>query len=83
MPNSDAAEQMIAALGVEHLTDMDAARVEAVRALARAVDADPFNASLWRQYREAVEVLMPDGGHSDELDELYRDLLTPVRHAED
>ena len=35
----------------------DRAVVEAARNLAVAVDAEPTNANLWRQYREAIEVL--------------------------
>lgn len=36
---------------------VDSARVHVARSLAAAVDSDPFNAQMWRQYREALEDL--------------------------
>jgi len=83
MSNRDAVDKLIAGLEREHLGEFDVARVEAARSLASAVDAEPFNAQLWRQYRESVEVLLPDASGDDALDELIGDLLAPVRHAED
>lgn len=49
------------------LEQVDEARVIAACALADAVDADPTNASLWREYRAAVETLRQasDGGTDD------------------
>ncbi len=43
------------------LEKIDAARIEICRLLADAVDANPENANLWRQYREAEEVLRSVG----------------------
>ena len=50
-----------------------AARVAAFRGLADAVDAEPLNASLWREFRavEAAVMELRDGGDS-ELDDLIR-----------
>lgn len=56
------------------LEKIDTARVELVRGLATAVDKMPGNASLWRQYREALgELTFDDGGGSfdDAIEELY------------
>ncbi len=39
------------------LEDTDAAKVATARALADAVDSDPTNASLWREYRAAEQSL--------------------------
>jgi hypothetical protein len=56
--NRTAAETTIEALEAhERLSDIDAARVALVRALADAVDSDPTNASLWREYRAAEQAL--------------------------
>lgn len=43
------------------LEKVDSARVEICRLLARAVDKNPENANLWRQYREAEDVLRSVG----------------------
>jgi len=56
------------------LEKIDAARVEAVKSMAAALDQNPANAGLWRQYREAIEGLTADdsGGTVDEaLEELF------------
>jgi hypothetical protein len=43
------------------LEKIDSARIEICRLLADAVDANPENANLWRQYRESEEVLRSVG----------------------
>lgn len=43
------------------LEKIDSARIEICRLLAEAVDEHPENANLWRQYREAEEVLRSVG----------------------
>jgi len=48
----------------------DTARVEIARNLALAVDAEPGNANLWRQYREAVECLNDDDRGSSHFTDL-------------
>ena len=56
---------------------VDAAAVQALRSMARALDADPSLAALWRQYREALRELtaVDDGGSVDAaLAELYAEV---------
>jgi hypothetical protein len=71
-------EVTLAALdGVGRLEDVDAAHVQMLRSIARALDADPGNAALWRQYREALEELTSDGSDSsldDEIEDLFSDV---------
>jgi hypothetical protein len=47
---------------------IDAAAVQMLRSMAAALDADPGNAALWRQYREALRELTADddNGSADE-----------------
>jgi hypothetical protein len=53
-----AMEALIEALWqMGRLEKVDSARVEICRLLARSVDEHPENANLWRQYREAEDVL--------------------------
>lgn len=57
--NVSAIEQTIDALREDgQIKPRDAAKVQAVRALARAVDAEPTNGALWRQYQVALDQLM-------------------------
>jgi hypothetical protein len=49
---------------------IDAAAVQALRSMAGALDADPSNAALWRQYREALRELAADDGDSTADDAL-------------
>jgi len=49
------------------LAPADAARVSMVESLADAVDADPGNASLWREFRQALDGLMVE--RDDGIDE--------------
>lgn len=59
----------------KQLEPIDAGVVQTVRVLASAVDVDSLNASLWRQFREALEVLTSvyrGGSFSDELEALMR-----------
>lgn len=55
--NHTGACEMVAALG-DRVAPEHEALVVMVKALARAVDAEPSNASLWREYRGAVAALM-------------------------
>jgi hypothetical protein len=56
--NRTAAETTIRALEeLGRIEEIDAARVSLVRTLADAVDTDPTNASLWREYRAAEQAL--------------------------
>ena len=42
------------------IEEIDAARVQALRSMAFALDGDPSLAALWRQYREALRELTAD-----------------------
>jgi hypothetical protein len=48
---------------LERLGKIDAAAVQALRSMAAALDAEPANAALWRQYREALRELTADDDH--------------------
>jgi hypothetical protein len=53
---------------------IDAAAVQALRSMAAALDAEPGNAALWRQYREALRELTADddgGSIGDALADLF------------
>lgn len=67
--NLEAAERTIRALrDLGRFEASDEARVTAVLSLARAVDADPANAALWREYRLSIrEVLSDDEDANREL----------------
>jgi hypothetical protein len=56
----------------------DEAVVALARGLAAAVDADPANAALWREYRAAVTALA-EAAVSDETDDDTRDFLLTIR----
>lgn len=56
---------------------VDAAAVQALQSMAGALDEDPWNAPLWRQYREALRELMADDSDSavsDALDDLFAEV---------
>jgi hypothetical protein len=75
---------MIAALmSMGRLEKVDSALVAAVRSLADAVDVDPANASLWREYRAAENDLRGIGAEvDDELTKALADLRTTVGDEE-
>ncbi len=78
--NRAAAEATIAVLrDAGHLNPVDSARIATLQALADAVDADPDNASLWREYRAAEASLREVHDETDEeLPGLIAGLSTPV-----
>jgi uncharacterized protein YjiS (DUF1127 family) len=57
---------------------IDAAVVQALRSMAFALDADPSNAALWRQYREGVRELTADDS-GDSVDDALADLFAEPR----
>lgn len=67
--NLDALERTLTQLRQSgRLEPVDAARVQTLRSLAQTVDDKPYDAQLWRQYREALsEVLDADGPADDQL----------------
>jgi hypothetical protein len=83
MTNVEAAERTIRALGeLGRLEEIDVAQVQALRTLAAAVDENPANAALHREYRDSLSELRvydDDDGFSDALE----DLRSSVRDAEE
>lgn len=70
-------ERTLAALDrLGRVEDIDAARVQAVRSMALALDYDPSNAALWRQYREAIKELT--ASESSSLDSELAGLFSEV-----
>lgn len=59
------------------LDEDDEALVALARGLAAAVDSDPGNAALWREYRAAVTALGLAG--TDKVDDDTREFLLTVR----
>lgn len=64
----------------EFVTPAAAADVQAARTLAKAVDDNPGQASLWREYREALAVLR-GLVVTEERDE-FADVLAALRNPE-
>jgi len=48
------------------MDDKDAARVEALRSMADALDIDPLNAQMWKEYRASLDILTPRGADDDD-----------------
>lgn len=82
--NRQAVDEVITALQqMGRLEKVDSALVAAARSLADAVDLDPANASLWREYRAAENDLRGIGGEvDDELTQAIADLRTAVDDEE-
>lgn len=79
--NGGQIEQTLKALrGMGRLEKVDAAAVQALRSMARALDDNPQNAALWRQYREALRELTADDDNGS-VDEALAGLFTEVRDA--
>lgn len=81
---------------IEHLiaagtldADRDASIIQQAKSLAAAVDADPGNAALWREFQKATDTVRTagadDGGSGDELQLILAALRgpAPVVNAED
>ncbi len=64
-PNRKAIDQLIRDLDRE----VDAATAQMVRAIADALDLDPFNAQMWKTYREIVKELTEVSDVSDETED--------------
>lgn len=61
------------------LERVDAAAVQMLRSMARALDLDPSNAALWRQYREALRELTAADDDRGSVDEALAGLFAEVR----
>lgn len=79
--NVAAIEVTLAELGrMGRLEDVDAARVQALRSIAAALDENPFNSQMWREYREAIEGLTADDGNRDDsIEDLIDELSSSIR----
>lgn len=74
--NRKAAERFLVELRKQgRLEPVDVARIQTIRGLADALDADPQNAQMWKQYREATEALLrQDDDVNDALEKALADL---------
>ena len=79
--NREAVDKTLAELErVGRLEAIDAARIQAVRSIADALDDRPYNSQMWREYRETLKELLTDDGAGD-VDRLIAELSSPVRDA--
>jgi hypothetical protein len=81
--NRTAVEEMIEAMrSAGLLENIDAARVTMLQTLADAVDMEPTNASLWREYRAAESSIRENTAHDqDDFKELLASLSAEVRDS--
>lgn len=78
--NLSAVEQTLEALrSAGRLEPVDAAHVQALRSMAAALDANPFNSQMWKEYREAIGELRADDGDDGEVQALLDRLSAPAR----
>lgn len=61
------------------LEQVDAAAIQALRAMATELDRTPGKASLWREYAAAMERLRADDTSSEDIDKLLKGLSAEVR----
>jgi hypothetical protein len=79
-PNAKAVEVTLGELRrMGRLEPVDEARVQGLRSIAAALDQNPFNSQMWREYREAIVGLTANDGDSDSVDRLLDELSAPVR----
>lgn len=74
--NAAGLERTIKAL--PNLGPNDEALLALARGLANAVDQDPGNAALWREYRAAVGAVM-EAGAADDVDDGHQSFLVQIR----
>ena len=79
-PQREALERTIEALRLAgRLIDIDDARLQIARGLASAVDAQPDNPTLWREYRASEKELRQESeNNGDPFDQLIRSISTEV-----
>lgn len=63
------------------LEKIDEARRIAVLSIAHALDVNPFNSQMWREYREAIKELTADGDDDGGVAELLAQLSADPRDA--
>jgi hypothetical protein len=79
-PQREALEKTIEALRLAgRLDDVADARVQIARGLASAVDAQPDNPTIWREYRAAEKALREESeNHADPFDQLIASIASEV-----
>lgn len=84
MTNSTATDRTITTLLEAGRLDVDehAAVIQQAKSLAAAVDADPGNAALWREFRQSLDTLRQvsaeDGSAGDEVQLIIAALRGPA-----
>lgn len=64
------------------LEKVDEAQVQALRSMAAALDENPFNSQMWKEYREAIGGLTASGDSgSDAVNDLLNELSASVRDS--
>jgi hypothetical protein len=80
MSNETAFEETLAELDrMGRLETVDKARVEAVRSMARQLDAKSSNSQMWHVYLEALERLTADDADDGAVADVLAQLFAPVR----
>ena len=65
---SSAMEQTLTGLKrLGRFEDVDAARVQALRSMAVALDANPFNSQMWKELRESLNEVLEADEDADDL----------------
>jgi hypothetical protein len=80
--NSGQIEQTLRELRrLGRLEKIDAAKVQALRSMARALDDEPGRAALWRVYLDAVQELTASGDDGGAFDEAVAAMFAEVPDA--
>lgn len=81
--NAAALEETLRALAsAGRLRELDSARVQALRSIARALDVKPHNSQMWKEYRTALAELAEDREHDGSIARLLAGFTAPaVRDA--
>lgn len=81
-PNGQAIDVTLTELRrMGRLERVDEARVVALRSMAAALDQNPFNSQMWREYREAIEGLTAGDSNDGSIDDLIDELSAPARDS--
>lgn len=81
MTNREAIDETLAVLEKEgRLRPSDSALVQMLRSMADSLDGRPGNSQMWREYKMAIRELMGDERGNDEIEKLFEELRSPIRH---